>query len=113
MKWNFWKRNIWLSVLLGLTGVVSYHGALAWERVGVFVGSPYPYYPYAYPAPYYYPQPVVVTPPEPPVYIQQQQAQPATSYWYHCDKPEGYYPYVQQCPGGWKAVLPPPQQPPH
>jgi len=27
-----------------------------------------------------------------------------TSSWYYCDNPQGYYPYVQQCPGGWKQV---------
>lgn len=25
-------------------------------------------------------------------------------YWYHCNSPEGYYPYVSSCPGGWRAV---------
>jgi len=25
-------------------------------------------------------------------------------YWYHCKSPEGYYPYVKTCPGGWDRV---------
>ena len=55
-----------------------------------------PYYPY-YP---YEPVPVVA---EPQTYIQQ----PAPSYWYYCEEAKAYYPYVQQCPGGWLTVVPP------
>ena|SRR5437868_2284370 len=36
-------------------------------------------------------------------------ARPAQGIWYHCDRPEGYYPYIQSCPGGWRKV---PAQPP-
>jgi hypothetical protein len=60
--------------------------------------------PYAYP-------PVVVTPPPvyapPPVYVK---PPPPPQYWYYCDQLQGYYPYVQQCPGGWRQVLPTPPQ---
>jgi hypothetical protein len=60
--------------------------------------------------PYFYP-PVVVAPP--PVYVQPQpqvyvQPPPPQPYWYYCDNPQGYYPYVAQCPGGWRAVPPTP-----
>jgi hypothetical protein len=24
--------------------------------------------------------------------------------WYHCNKPEGYYPYVKECRSGWEQV---------
>ncbi len=24
--------------------------------------------------------------------------------WYHCSRPEGYYPYIQSCKGGWESV---------
>jgi hypothetical protein len=60
--------------------------------------------------PYLYP-PVVVSPPpvyvqpSPQVYVQPPAPQP---YWYYCDNPSGYYPYVQQCPGGWRQVAPAP-----
>ena len=30
------------------------------------------------------------------------------SYWYYCQNPQGYYPYVQQCPEGWQTVVPAP-----
>lgn len=98
----------------------SGHGHLG---IGLYFGMPYgyPYYPPYY-YPYYYP-PVVVAPAQPPVYIENTPpssyippdvAQPSESdyyYWYHCDKPEGYYPYIKECPGGWKKVKPiPPDQ---
>ena len=60
-------------------------------------------------APYAYP-PVVVAPP--PVYVQPAPpvvAAPAPpQYWYYCDGAQAYYPYVAQCPGGWRAVVPTP-----
>ena len=95
--------------------------------VGVVIG-PYwgpGYYPpptYYYP-PYYPPYyaPVVVEPPAPQVYIEQQATTPETAgastlpqtnYWYYCRAAKGYYPYVQECPGGWQRVSPqPPGQP--
>jgi hypothetical protein len=74
--------------------------------------SAYPYYysyPYSYPYPYYSPPPVVRQ--EAPVYSEPQQEQPY--YWYYCENPQGYYPYVKSCPGGWMKVVPdvtPPEQ---
>lgn len=70
----------------------------------------YPYYPNRYP---YYPPTVITIPVTPPVYIQQppppQQQFPA-GYWYYCNNPEGYYPYIKECPLGWQQVnpIPPP-----
>jgi len=29
-------------------------------------------------------------------------------YWYYCEDPPGYYPYVQQCNGPWEPVPPSP-----
>lgn len=63
-----------------------------------------PYYaPYAYP-------PVVIAPP--PVYVQPAPpialSPPPPQYWYYCDGARAYYPYVAQCPGGWRQVLPTP-----
>nr|WP_315594621.1 hypothetical protein [uncultured Cupriavidus sp.] len=26
----------------------------------------------------------------------------ANAWWYRCDQPSGYYPYVKDCPGGWQ-----------
>lgn len=84
-----------------------------------FYRYPYPYYrpfyrPY-YSYPYYYPPAVITVPTTPPVYIQQSpppatQSYPA-GYWYYCNNPEGYYPYVKECPGGWQQVQPNPPAP--
>ena len=76
-------------------------------HVGVFVGPAFGYY---YPTPYYYPYPPVTVAPSPPVYIERndQQAEAQTYYWYYCANPEGYYPYVKECPGGWQQVVPRP-----
>jgi hypothetical protein len=79
---------------------------------GVFIGPgwwgyPYPYYPY-YPYPYYpYPYPYYGTPPQQENYEFVQPESP--SYWYFCQNPKGYYPYVKQCPNGWMRVVPTPQ----
>lgn len=91
---------------------------------GFYLGLPFPndpfYYPYrSYPYPYYSYPPVVTVPvpSQPPVYIEQEDVQPDVQevpaedggyFWYHCDKPEGYYPYVKKCPGGWEKVAPTP-----
>ena len=29
-----------------------------------------------------------------------------TGYWYYCTDPEGYHPYVKDCPQGWLQVVP-------
>lgn len=94
-----------------------------WWGPGVFIGaglaaSPwwYPYYgypyPYAYPYPYGYPaySPPVMAESSPQTYIQQEP--PAQQYWYYCQSPQGYYPYVSECPGGWQQVAPQPPPPP-
>jgi hypothetical protein len=82
--------------------------------IGIGVGpfwGPYwgPYWgSYAYP----YVYPPVVTVPSTQGYVQPSApaaAQPPPpAYWYYCDDARGYYPYVQQCPGGWRAVAPTP-----
>jgi hypothetical protein len=71
-------------------------------------GLSYPYYGYPY-YPYYNPAPIIVQP------STEMSAAPAQSveptYWYYCRAPEGYYPYVKQCSGGWMKVVPSPPQP--
>jgi hypothetical protein len=35
--------------------------------------------------------------------------EPATpAWWYYCDNPQGYYPYVRQCVSQWQRVAPHP-----
>lgn len=86
--------------------------------IGLYAGNPYyayPYYynnPYAYGSSYYYNPPVIVTPPPaPPVYIEQSapvQQQAPDNYWYYCNDPQGYYPYVRECKTQWQTVEPVP-----
>jgi len=60
-----------------------------------------PYY-YADDA-YYMQQPAgyeVVAPPP----VAAAPAAPAPATWYYCDSAKAYYPYVNQCPEGWKSV---------
>ena len=56
--------------------------------------------------PFFYPQrrAISVAPAPPTAYVQQPR------YWYYCRDPEGYYPYVNECPSGWMQVVP--QSPP-
>jgi hypothetical protein len=82
-------------------------------RIGIGIGigpfwGPYwgwgPYWPpYAYPYSYPYVYPPVVVQPAPPV-----STPPPSQFWYYCDNPKGYYPYVAKCPGGWRQVPPNP-----
>jgi len=121
------KQLHWLLLAAGisLSGVAQAHeyghyGHGYWHGgVGVYFGVPGPYYPYyGYPYPYYPYPPAVIAPAQPPVYVEQQPqtvqpssvqaqiapAQDATNYWYYCSNPDGYYPYVKDCPAGWKKV---------
>ena len=65
-----------------------------------------PYYPY----PYYSAPPAVVQ--QPPVYVDPAPTAQQANYWFYCQNPQGYYPYIQQCPAGWMRVVPP-STPPH
>ncbi|HLS85428.1 MAG TPA: hypothetical protein VK043_03960, partial [Burkholderiales bacterium] len=85
------------------------HGRLS---IGLHFGaplywSPWGGYTYFYsppPAVYYAP---VVVPSRPPVYIERDDAAPASDtggWWYYCEATRGYYPYVKECPQGWRKV---------
>ena len=79
---------------------------------GAFLAAPLlvaPWYnPFYYPFPdYYYTPPL---PDSPTVYIEQGAAPPEQVqqpyYWYYCPDSKTYYPYVDDCPGGWQEVVP-------
>lgn len=116
--------KLFVSLLL-LAGALSTNVASAQHghhhsgaRVGIYV-NPWPlyypgprYYPYN---PYYYDYPLVVTQPAPTVYVERgpapvntppeaSQAAPASGDWYYCHNPDGYYPYIKNCPAGWERV---------
>jgi hypothetical protein len=82
--------------------------------VGLGFAAPFWWYPYGYPYadPWAYPvySPPVTVESSPQTYIQQDTQ--GQQYWYYCQSPEGYYPYVKECPGGWQQVQPQPPPPP-
>lgn len=89
-------------------------GVDVWIGPGRWPGWWGPTYPYYVTDPYYRYYPEYAAPP---VVIQQpaeEYVQPAEqlptepSYWYYCRNPQGYYPYVKQCPNGWMKVVPSP-----
>lgn len=92
--WNVWRTGYW------------YHGrhngrwAWWWIADGIWFYYPAPIYPY--PNPYVPGTVTVINNPAPPEAPPAQA--PAAQYWYHCTAPEGYYPYVSECPGGWTKV---------
>lgn len=104
--------------------LASAAGTTAWAhghaRVGIYFGGPV-FSPWYYPGPYYgpyygpsYNTTTIVTQPAP-VYIEQAPGPaPATAptsasnSWYYCNNPDGYYPYVKECPSGWQKVAPQP-----
>jgi hypothetical protein len=96
----------------------GYHGVHHRGYYGgtrVFIGGWWgPSYTYPYPCPYpypYYATPPVVIQQQPQEYIQQGAAPPQQNYWYYCQNPQGYYPYIKECPTGWLQVVPQPAPP--
>lgn len=97
-----WRGGYWHH------GWYSRRYAWWWVVDGYWYPYPRPFYPY----PIYVPEPVYVAPAPvyvPPVYVPPVYAPPVASappaqYWYYCDNPRGYYPYVPSCGGGWRAV---------
>ncbi len=98
-------------------GAVSCYAGGHGHHDGHFSGSIWigPGWGAAWPGPYY--------PPYYPYYVPRAAAQPLygedvrapapeeEDYWYYCRQPEGYYPYIKKCPGGWMKVVPPPEAP--
>ena len=83
-------------------------------------------YPPVYNDPFFYRQrwndrPIIIEQPAPQIYIEQPQAltqvapaqsQDANNYWYFCESAQAYFPYVNECAGGWQRVVPQPPPPP-
>ena len=112
------------NISVGNVGYRGYHG---WGHHGrwrhpvrgprfywggsVVIGPWYPYSYYAAPPVVVQQPPPVYVQPAPPVYVQPAQEQ--IEFWYYCQNPQGYYPYIKSCPGGWMKVVPevtPPNQ---
>jgi len=80
----------------------THNGHLGWWWI---VAGVYYFYPRAvYPYPDPYTPPVVIVQPPAGGAAPGQPAQAPAGTWYYCDAARGYYPYVAECPGGWRAV---------
>ena len=75
-------------------------GRLGWWWVvgGVWYFYPQPAYPY--PDPYVPPVVVVDQAPQ----SDTPSVPPPAQNWYYCEASKSYYPYVANCPAGWKTV---------
>jgi hypothetical protein len=93
------RRTAALAVLCALVG-----GASPVEARGFFlIGVPllgYPYWPaqaIVYVPPVIYASPVIGG-------RDVRTGSISAPSWYQCDEPRGFYPYVQTCTSGWRAV---------
>ena len=88
---------------------------------GGYYGNPY----YAYPQQVIVSSPTVIySTPAPPSYLAYSSVQPVQSYetyevqpaqanqpsntgheWLYCNQPDGFYPAIKNCPGGWKKII--------
>jgi hypothetical protein len=89
-----------------------------WDIGGVWYFYPEPVYPYptyvtneVFIDPVPPPPAIVVAPPPPPpppapvvVQVAPQPTAPPPQFWYYCDNPAGYYPYVASCSTPWREV---------
>lgn len=101
--------SVALILVNSLPGFAYRGGHRGYGGIGISIGpvwggAYYPYYPY-YP---YYAVPPTVAPQQPDVYVQPAPQAEEPAYWYYCQSPEGYYPYVKRCPSGWLRVVPSP-----
>lgn len=94
--WGVWRGGAWRH---------DWHnGRFGWWWL---VGPDWYFYPepvYPYPNPYVPP----VVAPSPPA---TGEGPPPAQYWYYCDNPAGYYPYVATCLTQWRPVPAAPQGP--
>ena len=91
---------LWLGVML----LALCTAATAAGRIGIGIGLPFPIY-----SP---PPPAVVSPPTP-VYIEKPEnlippGETLANWWYYCSESDAYYPYIKECPAGWRQVSPQP-----
>jgi hypothetical protein len=104
-------KSLKIFVTLVVLAAACASGSADAGRVRVFVGVGAPFFYPVAPLPYYYP-PIVAVPAVPVTYVEQGQpsAGPGrySGSWYYCDASRAYYPYVKQCPGGWREVSPQP-----
>lgn len=79
------------------------HGHHRGRDSRIYFGFPIIVGPQWYPYRHYPEPPIIVE--QPTVYVQPPPRE-EINYWYYCEDPKGYYPYINRCPGGWMKVLP-------
>ncbi|GGY16304.1 hypothetical protein [Paludibacterium paludis] len=92
-----WRSGHWLHG--------DYRGRFGWWWVsgGVWFFYNAPVYPY--PDPYAPSAPMPApTPPVPPSPPEPESPATAVRVWYFCPARKQYYPYVSECPGGWRPA---------
>jgi hypothetical protein len=100
--WHYGYPRYGYGYGLGIGVGLGYAAGWGWPWYwGAPVYAAAPYYPYGYVASDY---PALVLNQDP-TYVEQPQAA-AGSYWYYCNAPAGYYPYVQHCSKPWVPVRP-------
>ncbi len=111
------RRVLFAGVTLAVAAVAMAGSAdAAWGWRGGFWGGPRFFGPsigFGIYAPLYVPPPPVVYAP-PPVVVQPGYVAPPApvtvppapnpAYWYYCNNPQGYYPYIRQCSSQWMTV---------
>jgi hypothetical protein len=81
-----------------------------WIAAGTWYFYPQPVYPYPDP---YIPPVIVVQPAPSSSQTEIPAVPPPAQNWYYCEASKSYYPYVSNCPAGWKTVpATPPDTPP-
>ena len=105
--YRYWNPLGILFAPLVLAGaLVTAPFVIAGSAIAAATPPPAPVY--APPGPAYAPAPAYAAPVAayPPAAPMVAAAPTAPSYWYYCQNPAGYYPYVSECPGGWLTVTP-------
>jgi len=97
------KRLKWPAMMALLTALLVVSAVPGEARVRVFIapGLVVPFGPFWTPDPAPYAYPSVVVQPPPQAYVR---PPPPPPLWYYCANPQGYYPYIPHCPGGWRQV---------
>jgi len=107
----------------GHSGRGHFNGGHRHSHVGAIFGTSlffpswyfYPpapaWYSYSLPPGYYYEDATGYgAPPSSTLYVEQSRVPAAAAqepaYWYYCAESKTYYPYVEECPGGWQTVTP-------
>ncbi len=87
-----------------------HHGGHRWHgSYGIFLSSGPSYWgPWYDPYPSYHSTVIVQQPAQPVYYANKHDGEASNNpqYWYYCNNPQGYYPYVAKCESRWVKVRP-------